>query len=254
MNPIYSIAANPYVATSLCLAGGYVLNKVSLAINQIAAKRFGLPIDLMQGKEYSDYVAHNKQEAESKLTSIASQCNLDLNVLLEKAQGSALCILTAVAIQEEFTYRHLLESVILPAIFPQFAAFSLARTCVSSLYFAAAHLSNPLPEEVLAGQFCNTFVLGIVCSIAKEKFGLLASIFTHIGFNLHGWQWGTNYNFSDTISKLKVLSLSDVIGSIAFAIFSSTSFVAPLHLTYKAIEKVADTVIRAGTPTNLAPA
>lgn len=239
INSIFSIAANPYALGALSFAGGYALNKVSMAINQIAAKRFALPIDLHRGKEYSDFVESLNAELIEKANKAALERNLDLDTCLKKAPGIALWSFTTLAIKEEYVYRHLLEHVVLPAIFPQFAAFSLARTCVSSLYFASIHLTNPGSAEQLRGQFCNTFVLGVVCSIAQEKFGLLAAIFTHVGFNLYGWQYATNSNFFDTFSKIKALEFSDYAGCIFLTAVSLVGdIIMPFLLTSMAAQAI----------------
>lgn len=233
MNNIGSILTNKYIALPLCFVGGYALNHVTVATNRLSVK-IGLPFDLLEGKEYHEYsadlVENNRDYAES------------IDIELDRQLGAILSDFTMGSIREEISYRFLLERVVLPAISSQFAAFSMARTAVSSLLFAAVHLHNPGSKQVLTVQFFNTALVGIVCSIAQEKFGLPASICIHAGFNLHAWKHMFNQNFSDVVQKLRAVKRIDVVHPSKIEWFFGNFLddaLSPFILTYKAASKTA---------------
>lgn len=233
MNAISSIITNKYVASSLCLIGGYALNSVTTAVNRFAVEHFGIPIDWQDGKEYNEFV---RDQVEANKTS-ANLCGIGL----DRQLGATLLDFTTYAIREEISYRFLLETIVLPCIFPQFAAFSIARTCVSSALFAAAHLNNPSPQEALAGQFLHTAILGVICSLAQDRIGLLGSIFVHIGFNVYGWQRMYNQNFSETVKKIRAVNLLDVVHPVKIAILAFGFIgdaLSPFVLTYRLGHKI----------------
>lgn len=136
-----------------------------------------------------------------------------------------------------------METIVLPCISPQFAAFSIARTCVSSLWFAAAHLQNNHSSGLLAGQFLNTALLGVVCSLAQQRIGLVASIFVHVGYNLYGWQWMYNQNLADVVKKIKAIRLIDVIHPVKIGMYLGNFIddaLSPAILAYRGVKKIAN--------------
>lgn len=68
MNIVNFIISNKVLASSVCFVGGYALNSVSVSVNQLAVKYLGLPIDIQNHQEYSEYtknlVKANKQIAD----------------------------------------------------------------------------------------------------------------------------------------------------------------------------------------------
>lgn len=202
MDVVNSIIDNKFLASSVCFIGGYALNSTLLAANQFAAKSLGLPIDIMGGKEHDEF------------TYDLIQANDNLRQLngaeLDRQLGVILADFTVISIREEISFRFLIETVVLPRICPQFAAFSIARTSISSLWFSASHLSDNFPGEALAGQLLNTALLGAVCSLAQQKIGLTGSILVHVGFNFYAWQWSYKQNLSDVATKIQAIQLIDV--------------------------------------------
>lgn len=138
------------------------------------------------------------------------------------------------AIREEISYRFLLERVILPAISPQYAAFSMARTTISTLFFTARYLQYVSSKEGLTKEvFCRA-LLSIVCSVAQEKFGLVASIFIHVGENLRIWKNQHNQSFSELIQKIIAIKFTDVVNTNQFYGFFGgilKDAISPLILT-----------------------
>lgn len=181
MNVITSALATPYLFIPVCTAAGFVICKASLAVNQIASKVFGAPIDMYQGQNEEQY--SQAFLFGLKFEKILSEISLKYRIGQMFIDN---CVI--IPVNSAIFYRYCVESIFLPLIFPQFAAFSIARTCVSSLIYASAsYLTNPGTHgtrETRAGSFIHHVILATICSIAREKFGLLASIFTHSGFNL----------------------------------------------------------------------
>ncbi|MGD2168752.1 MAG: CPBP family intramembrane metalloprotease [Chlamydiota bacterium] len=234
MNALNIALTNKFVTSSLCFAGGYSLNSISLSINRLAVKYLKLPIDIHNHQEYDEYT-NNCVEANRRVANL-------LGIGLNRQLGTALSDFTIFGIREEISYRFLLEKIVLPHIFPQFAVFSFARTCVSSLFFAAAHLQNDAPSEPLAGQFFHTAILGMVCSLALERIGLVGSVFVHIGFNLYAWQHMLNENLTGVVEKIKAIHLVDVINPAKFLMLLG-GFIGdatfPATLAYRATKKIA---------------
>lgn len=135
-----------------------------------------------------------------------------------------------------------METIVLPCISTQFVDFSITRTSVSSLLFAARHLQNDGSREALAGQFLNTFFIGVVCSIAKQKIGLVGAILVHIGFNLHAWQYMYNQNLVELVKKIKAIHVIDIIHPFQI-VFVLGMFIddalSPAILAYKGAKKIA---------------
>lgn len=234
MHIVNFIITNKFLASSLCFVGGYALNGASLAVNELAVKYLGLPIDIKNGQKSSEYT-DNLVKANNQFA--------DLNGIgLDRQLGTVLSDFTAIAIREEISYRFLLETIVLPCICPQFAAFSIARTCASSLWFAAAHLQNNHSNGELAGQFLNSALLGVVCSIAQQRIGLVGSIFVHVGYNLYGWQWMYNQNLADVIKKIKAIHLIDVIHPVKIGTYLGNFIddaLSPAILAYQGAKKIA---------------
>lgn len=201
---INSIASQYILPYTLSLVGGYVLNKVNMAIIQIAEKYLKLPITIQEGKNYKDYVddiiENEKKDYDAK--------GIDFDRGLGRRLYSG-CVIAP--IREEIAYRYLLETIVLPMILPKFGVFSIERTCISTILFASVHLHNPYPSKVLAAQFCHTTILGFICSLAQERFGLISSIFIHMGYNLNASQYKLNLKFSDMPKKIKAMHLTDFI-------------------------------------------
>lgn len=185
-----------------CLVGGYAFNIASVKANRLAVKNFSLRIDIQRQQDYNTYV-NSLLEYNRFVAMLAG-------VSLARQLGALLCDCTVIAIREEFAYRFLLERVMLPPASSRFLSFSIGRTCISSVIFAASHLSNPFSREELAGQFFNTLGLGVVCSLVQEKIGLFGSILVHCGYNLYGWQYMYNQNFIDTIEGLREVQFQDI--------------------------------------------
>lgn len=145
------------------------------------------------------------------------------------------------AIREEISYRFLLERVILPAISPQYAAFSMARTTISTVFFTARYLQYASSKKELTKEIICRAFLSVVCSVAQEKFGLLASIFIHVGNNLAMWKYQSNQSFSDLVHKIIAIKFKDVIDAslIHGSIGILEDAASPLILTYKAASKAA---------------
>lgn len=230
---ITNFVSHKLLLPTMCLVGGYALNKSLLAMNQIAAKKFGLPIDILDRKDYETY---------TQATNEATKGMADfLDMGFDRAVGANLSTFTMFAIREEISYRFLLEKMVLPRLFSQFAVFSIARSCVSSLLFAGLHLHNPLSKEVLAGQFINTAILGMISSIAQNRIGLVASIFIHIGFNLHAGQYIFNITLSEVPKKIKAVHIIDVIHPIKIAMFIGLFIedaLSPFILVYKGAKQL----------------
>ncbi len=111
------------------------------------------------------------------------------------------------------------------------------------MLFAARHLHNDGSSEALAGQFLNTALLGVVCSLAQQRIGLVGSIFVHIGYNLHGWQWMYNQNLIDVVKKIKAIHLIDVIHSFKIGTywgFFIIDAISPALLAYQGAKKIAN--------------
>ncbi|NGX28885.1 MAG: hypothetical protein K940chlam1_01073 [Candidatus Anoxychlamydiales bacterium] len=226
---IDSVIANNYLTSSACLIGGYALCRFNITVNRFAVKTLGIPIDILNNKEYeqysSDLVENNKQ--------VASKLGITLN----KQLGVILSDATVTAIREELSYRFLLETVVLPFFSSQFRSFSVTRTCISSLIFASTHLINPHSKGVLVGQFFNSIFLGLTCSLAQEKIGLFGAMCVHIGYNLSAWKYTFNQTFSDTTQKLRALKPIDILHPKKIVLFLDSFFFdacAPLILSYKA--------------------
>ena len=114
------------------------------------------------------------------------------------------------AVQKEISYRFLFEKVILPCISPQFAVFSTARTIMSTLFFTA-RVGNQFLNRPFALQNFKTAVLGVICSVAQERFGLIAAIAIHITENLRQWKDTHNASFSDLFQNLWAIRFREVI-------------------------------------------
>lgn len=234
MNVLNFIITSKPLAVTACFVGGYALNAASLAVNQIAVKIFGLPIDMMNHQKYD--------ELTNNLIKANEECAYRSGIGINRHLGAILSNVTACAICEEISYRFLLETIVLPCICPQFAAFSIARTSVSSLLFAARHLQINGSSEYLAGLFLNTALLGIVCSLAQQRIGLVGSIFVHVGFNLYAWQWSLNQNLADVIKKIKAIHIIDVIHSAKIGMYLVVLIdgaLSPAILAYQGAKKIA---------------
>lgn len=234
MNILNVVIGNKFLASSLCFVGGYALNSASIAINRFAVKYLRLPMDLFDGQDYETYT--------TKIVEQNRQYTSLHGIGLDRQLAALLSDFTIqFAIREEISYRFLLETVVLPCISPQFAVFSMARTCVSSLLFASFHLHNPLSREALTGQFFNTALLGVICSLAQQRMGLIGAVFVHVGYNLHGWQYMYNQNLTEVVKKIRALHLIDVIHPIKVFTFLShfiDDALSPFVLTYRAIKKI----------------
>ncbi len=233
MDILNFIVNNRCLAFSACFVGGYALNSASLVVNRMAVKYLGLPIDVHNHQEYDEWSA-NLVKANKRFAILNG-------IEFDRQLGALLYDFTAIAIREEISNRYLLETIVLPCICPQFAAFSIARTCVSSLLFAAAHLQNNHPSEALAGQFFDTALLGLVCSLAQQKIGLVGSIFIHVGYNLYGWQYTYNQNFVDVAKKIKAIQLIDVIHPLKIVTLLGLFIddaLSPAILAYQGTKKI----------------
>lgn len=248
MYVLTAVCSNPYLAASLCILGGYALNKVCLLVNQFAAKNLGLPIDLLEHQEYNVYT-HNIVEANRQ---VAASSGINLDRLL----GVTLSNWTVIAIREEISYRFLLETIVLPYFVPQVTVFSITRTCVSSLLFAARHLTNNFSDEVLAGQFLNTALLGVVCSVAQQNIGLLGSIFVHIGYNLHAWQSVYNVDLRGTVKNIRAIHLCDIVYPCRILIIVDlfiSDAINPAFLTYQCISRIGGELDKVNSPELIVP-
>ncbi|WP_316356671.1 CPBP family intramembrane glutamic endopeptidase [Candidatus Neptunichlamydia sp. REUL1] len=103
-------------------------------------------------------------------------------------------IMTIVApIAEEIIYRKYLPDILLPKYY---TLTNLQTAAVSSGAFGLVHSLNYFGTERTSKAFAMTayqvcfcaLILGPLCSIAKTKVGLTASILVHMGFNFHGAQ------------------------------------------------------------------
>jgi hypothetical protein len=234
MNIVNFIITNKFLASSLCFGGGYALNGALLVVNQLAVRYLGLPIDMQNGQEYNEF-------ADNQVKNCKHFAHL-YGVGLDRLLGAYLSDCTVIAVREEISYRYLLETIVLPCICPQFAAFSIARTCVSSLWFAAAHLQNNGSSGALAGQFLNTALLGAICSLAQHRIGLVGSVFVHVGFNLYGWQYMYNQNLADVTNKIKAIRLIDVIDPVKIGTYLGNFIddaLTPALLAYQGAKKIA---------------
>lgn len=188
------------LTSSLCFIGGYTLNKASLEINKLAVKYLGLPIDMFNHQEYAEYsntlVEANRASAKR------------MGIGLDRILGAYLSIYTIAAIREEISYRFLLENMILSRI----CSHPLEPIGISSLLFAARHLTNPgHSSEILAAQFLHTALLGVVCSLVQSHIGLVGAMFVHFGFNMHAYKYMFNQSLSETVKNLKAIRREDVI-------------------------------------------
>jgi membrane protease YdiL (CAAX protease family) len=234
MNILNVVVNNKFLASSVCFAGGYALNSAYLAVNQLAVKYLGLPIDVFDHKTYDEW--------KKNLIEINKKYALENNQTLDRALGVGLFYVTFFAVREEISYRYLLETIVLPCICPQFAVFSIARACVSSLLFAARHLHNPSTPEGLAAQFLNAAITGLVCSLAKERIGLIGAIFVHIGCNVHAWHYAYNENPKELLTQISAVHLSDAFNLANIRVFVTEVIgdaLSPFILTYRATRKIA---------------
>ena len=203
-----------------------------MAVNQFAVKYLRCPFDIQNHQMYDQY-SNNLVEANRK---VAASQGIDLGRLL----GATLWDVTTFAIREEISYRFLLETIVLPRISPQFVTFSVARTGICSLLFDTQHLTNNHAQQLLTVQFFNTFLLGIVCSLAQQKIGLIGSIFIHMRYNLHAWQYMYNQDLTKALKKITAIHLIDTIHPIKFATFVAqfiSDIVVPFALAYRVIHQ-----------------
>ena len=96
-------------------------------------------------------------------------------------------------ISEEIIYRKYLPDILLPKYYK---LTNLQTAAVSSGAFGLFHFLNYFNTKRTSREFAMTayqvcfcaLILGPLCSIAKTKVGLTASILVHMGFNFHGAQ------------------------------------------------------------------
>lgn len=161
---------------SLCSIGGYSLN--------IAIAEFGR------------FICNDLRE-----------CSASPDESLDLADKVKLFEITLGAVSEEISHRFLLEKVVLPRISPQFVGFSMNRTGVSSLIFAANHLPySKLARKELTYHFFCALILGVISSLAQQRIGLLGAVLVHVSYNLHGWQYMYKQDLSGTIKTINYLS------------------------------------------------
>lgn len=235
MNILNSIISNKYLSYPLCFIGGYALSSASARLNQLAVKHFHLPIDILNHQNYDNYSNSNQ----------ANMITLSMSGGYEgeRLDGITLWrLMTQGAVREEISFRFLLETIVLPRISSQFATFSIARTCISSLLFASTHLRmEHYSREQLAGNFINTLLVGVICSFAQERIGLVGSILIHAGYNLCGYRYTFNLELRDVVRHIKAITLKDVINPhdiATFLINFGQDALSPFILTYKASMKV----------------
>ncbi|WP_420420924.1 CPBP family intramembrane glutamic endopeptidase [Simkania sp.] len=226
INQLSSIGSTA-LTSAACFSAGYVLNASLLTINQIAAKNLGLPIDLCDGKSYKEYTQANLQQCKKGADS--AKRSLDQILVYN------LVLYTTLGVFEEVVHRYFIETVALPKTSSDFAEFSMKRTCISSLGFAAIHLANPHPKETLLGQFINTACLGVICSFAQHYFGLIGAAFLHIGFNVKGIQFEFDWNTRD-FHKVQHMTAEDLAVLCYLAAFSAIG--TPIYATNMLLGKI----------------
>jgi hypothetical protein len=203
-----------------CFAGGYALHTVTIEMNQFLAKTMGLPIDMWERLSSEDF-------KHSEMTR-AQQTAVKNNISIQREIGRRFVNAALSAIREEWFFRSNLERIVLPALYSPFATHSIARLCISGLIFGGLHLNNinHIPEEVqepllsykkqaVYGQGINTVFLGLACSLAQEKFGLVAAIFLHLAYNLHGIQYVFNISVRDLTNGVREIPLSFIFRHLA---------------------------------------
>jgi len=113
-----------------------------------------------------------------------------------------------------------------------------ARVPILEIPFTMALIDFPIS---FTGQFCNATVAGIVCSLAQDRIGLLGSMCVHVGFNLYGWQFIYNQNFSETVKKLRAVYLKDVVNPRLIGLLAGgfiDDALSPLVLTFQLGHKI----------------
>ncbi len=105
-----------------------------------------------------------------------------------------LVIMTILApISEEIIYRKYLPDTLLPNYY---TLTNLQTAAISSGAFGLVHFLNYFNTRKTSRKFAKVayqvgfcaVILGPLCSVAKTKVGLTASILVHMGFNFHGMQ------------------------------------------------------------------
>jgi hypothetical protein len=232
-------------------------------LNRLAVKHLNLPIDIHDHQEYGTYAENNVNNLHNsfserfnarrkKLCKWRSSPLDEIPLPLDRLMRILLyCLTIAQPIADEISYRYLLETIVLPCICPQFAVFSTARTCVSSLLFAAKELHNNHDydsQEKITGHFLNKALLGVICSLAQQRIGLIGAIFVHIGYNLHGYQYDLNENLTKLIKRIRKTHLIETIGFIAMTSLCCLlcNAASPFQLTYQAAKKIYENKIRLG--------
>ncbi|MCB1075901.1 MAG: CPBP family intramembrane metalloprotease [Simkania sp.] len=224
INQLSSIGST-ICTSAVCFSAGYALNVGLLTINQIAAKQLKFPIDLFAGKSYEEFFKANVEECKNQA--------YFLNISLDRILGRAFLFSNFVAMHEEVVYRYFIETVALPKICSNFEEFSLGRTCISTLGFAAIHLMNPGVKEQLAGQFINTICLGMICSFAQHYFGSTGAIYLHMGYNTKG------YMFTYNVSELKLKPIAKDFIDI-WCISSLNAIGTPIYGIIMLLSKIKD--------------
>lgn len=202
MNAINLAFTRQYFVYPACLIGGYVLHTALMFMNQIAAKRFSYPCDLLDNQTYETYTETTLAEMQT----LAKKEGLEFSRRL----GIGLRNFIIDATVREISYRFFLEAILLRSIFRRFGSYAIPSACLSNLLFTARFVEAPFSPDVIRGLSINSAVLGVICSIAQAKIGLLASVFIHIGYNYHGWQYIYNQNFRDSIQRIRAMHLSDI--------------------------------------------
>ncbi|MDP1880493.1 MAG: CPBP family glutamic-type intramembrane protease [Parachlamydiaceae bacterium] len=177
---INTTISNKILLPSLCFVGGYALNSLSFQIINLFQKHLYTPGEFSIDK--------------NRLISSLNKNNHSY----EWYKGFIVYKFSVKAIRQELVYRFFLETILQKLFNP------VKSSCFITAFFAIEGLNIFASRNQNIMFFFKRAVLGFACSIVKQKIGLLATVFLHLGYNFKGCHRFFTKNLDDPSSRIEL--------------------------------------------------